>query len=87
MNFTAKNIYILPANKDLLPGKGVVPQGANPIKAVHCIQVPNAEVVIRTTSDQVVKFPPGAFVQGAIYPYEIRQVNEIGAGCFVGLSD
>ena len=87
MNFTAKKIYTLEPNKDLLPGKGVLAEDANPIMALHCIIPPNAEVVIRTITGQVIKFPPAAFVCGAIYPYEIRQVNEIGAACFLGLSD
>jgi hypothetical protein len=87
MNFNVKKIYKLEANKDLHPGHGIIPAGSNPIKAIHCITSPNAEVVIRLTNGEIFNFPPHAFVQGAIYPYEIRQVNEVASDCFLGLSD
>lgn len=87
MNFTATNVYILEKDKDLLPGKGILEKGVKPIKAIHCIQQPTSEVVIRTLNGQVISFPPAAFVTGAIYPYSIRQINEVGASCFLGLSD
>lgn len=87
MNFTATNIYTLVKDKDLAPGKGVVPEGSKGIKALHCISRPSSEVVIRMVNGQVIKFPSTSFVAGAIYPYSIRQINEAGAGCFLGLSD
>ncbi len=87
MNFIATNIYTLEKDKDLAPGKGILPVGSKPIKAIHCIAQPSSEVIIRTINGQVVKFPPNSFVPGAIYSYSIRQINEAGAGCFLGLSD
>jgi hypothetical protein len=87
MNFIVKNIYKLEANADLSPGKGIIGRDKQPIKAIHCIKKPNAEIVMRMMNGQVCTFPPGAFVCGAIYQYEIRQVNEVGADCFMGLTD
>lgn len=87
MKFTAKKIYKLEANKNLTPGKGIVPATAEPIKALHCIKRPHAEVSIRTIEGQAITFPIEAFVPGAIYPYSVIQVNEAGANCFLGLSD
>lgn len=87
MNFIATNVYTLVKDVDLAPGKGVIPEDAQPIKALHCISEPEREVIFRTVNDQVVKFPPHSFVVGAIYSYSIRQINEVGAECFLGLSD
>ena len=87
MNFIATKIYQLEGNKDLLPGRGILPTDSNPIQAIHCIMQPTSEVVIRTATGQVINFPHNSFVQGAIYPYSIRQVNDEGSRCFVGLSN
>lgn len=87
MYFTAKKVYKLEANVDYMPGKGIIPVKDKSITALHCITQPENDVVFRTMTGQVCKFPPDAFIPGAIYPYEIRQVNEIAAICFFGLSE
>ena len=84
MNFIANKVYSLTANVDLAAGGKHI--SGNAIKALHCIRQPESEVVIRMLDNQVVKFPPEAFVAGAIYPYSIRQINDEGARSFLGLS-
>lgn len=84
MNFIASKTYKLVANQDLAPGGKIVT--GNAIKALHCIIQPESDVVVRTMDNQVINFPASAFVAGAIYPYQIRQINAEGAKCFLGLS-
>jgi hypothetical protein len=87
MYFIAKKFYTLQANIDYLPGKGHIPENQKTITAVHCIAQPKGEIIFRTINGQICKFPPEAFVPGAIYPFEIRQANEAAALCFIGLSE
>jgi hypothetical protein len=87
MYFIAKKFYTLQPNIDYLPGKGQIPENEKPISALHCIAQPQDIVVFRTISGQVCKLPPEAFVPGAIYPYEVRQVNESASLSFIGLSE
>lgn len=87
MYFTAKKVYKLEANIDYMPGKGVISDKDKSITALHCIRQPESDIIFRTMAGQVCKFPPEAFIPGAIYPYEIRQVNEVVSLCFLGLSE
>jgi hypothetical protein len=88
MYFTAKKVYKLQANVDYKPGVGIIKDESDkPITAIHCIRQPESELVFRTMDGQVCRLPAEAFICGAIYPYEIRQVNEVMASCFVGLSE
>ncbi len=87
MNFSAKYVYTLVSNANLTPGKGQIEENKNGIKALHCINMPEGDVVFRTAGGTISTFPPSAFVVGAIYPYEIVQINESGAKAFLGLSD
>jgi len=84
MNFIANKVYKLTANVDLGPGGNHIT--GNAIKALHCVTGPETDIVIRMLDNQVITFPPEAFVPGAIYPYSIRQINDEGARCFLGLS-
>jgi len=85
---TYSEIYNLVADANLTPGKSIVTHtNKNPIIALHCIEQPKSEVVFRLDSGKIIKFPPGAFVQGAIYPYKIIQINKEGARCFFGLAE
>lgn len=87
MYFIAKKFYKLQANANYLPGKGKIPEDGKSITALHCIAQPVGDVIFRTINNQICTFPPEAFVVGAIYPYEIIQVNEIAADAFIGLSE
>lgn len=87
MYFIAKRFYTLQPNVDYLPGKGQISENEKPISALHCIAQPKSDIVFRTIAGQVCKLSPEAFVPGAIYPYEIRQVNEAAALSFLGLSE
>ena len=87
MNFSAKYVHPLTANANLTPGKGQLKEGSNGIKALHCIFKPEGDVTFRTVGGSIQIFPSSAFVVGAIYPYEIVQINESGAKAFLGLSD
>lgn len=79
-----KHIHKLKGNADLMPGKGVIPEGSN-IKALHCIKKPTDKVVIRFVGNEKADFPPESFVPGAIYPFSIRQISKSGEDCFYGL--
>lgn len=82
-----KEIYELQSNVSLAPGKSVIKdKNTTPIVALHCIRQPKKPVVFRLYSGKVVEMPASAFVEGAIYPYKILQINEEGANCFLGLS-
>lgn len=81
-----KKIYKLKPNVDYMPGFGVLSDIDKPIIAIHCIINPTEEISIKTIEGQVIIFPIGSLVQGAIYPYEIRQVDEHGSLCLYGIS-
>ena len=82
-----KEIYKLQSNVSLAPGKTVISEKTSaPIVALHCIKQPQKPIVFRLHSGKVVEMPPEAFVQGAIYPYKVLQINEEGAQCFMGLT-
>lgn len=85
MNFTAKEFIKLIPNVDLTPGRGHLDKNSSPIYAIHCIKQPRENVVITPVSGEKFTFPASAFVQGAIYPFSVKEINDTGANCFVGL--
>jgi len=81
-----QRLYHLKSDKDYRPGHGVIDATHPCIKSLHCIQFPEKPVNFKTILGQKISLPPEAFVAGAIYPYQIVQINDEGARCFVGLS-
>lgn len=44
----------------------------NPIFSIHCIKTNECDVIVTTIGGTSASFPPGSFVQGAIYHFYIR---------------
>lgn len=78
--------YKLKSKTNLLGGKGLIPKNKKLI-ALHCIAKPSENIVIQFHDDEIIHFPPDAFVPGGIYNFAIKQINEEGCKCFIGLTN
>ena len=47
----------------------------NPIFSIHCTKTNECDVSIKTIGGTTAVFPPGAFVQGAVYHFYITKVT------------
>ena len=57
-----------------------------PMIGLHCIQSNDEEAkIILSASERPLKFPPGSFVAGAIYPYSVKQFVSLGGAKFAVL--